>query len=70
MFFSPTSFFVYVSQVKLMLLYGMFFQGIKPEMKVGPDGKRFEDYWGAAKKVRNVPAEEIVILFFGIVFLH
>ena len=27
------------------------FQGVKPEIKVGPDGKRFEDYWGAAKKV-------------------
>ncbi|XP_076448252.1 dynein axonemal heavy chain 3-like [Babylonia areolata] len=37
--------------VKMVMESVCILKGIKPENKVGPDGKRFEDYWGAAKKM-------------------
>ncbi|KAK7101861.1 hypothetical protein V1264_020177 [Littorina saxatilis] len=37
--------------VRLVMESICIMRGIKPDVKVGSDGKRFEDYWGAAKKM-------------------
>lgn len=50
--------------VRLVMESICIMKGVKPEKRIDPNGKPFEDYWSAAKRVRQSSTTQYILITF------